>query len=181
MFLSPVTSYLKNSWQTPYSMALLPVKHHRALQCSTLGIANAIHYFLFIQRSVHQVLKIRSHSISVSQHLLTYCRGAGNFKYLRRCEWNLTMCIKQECVQPSAEESQEEVVTAHTAARRERLNQERKLSRGLANQPCTSPQGITDSGRHELYCSICQTDSFPLLRSCFFHARSSCGSCSRSV
>lgn len=38
------------------------------------------------------------------------------------------MCIKQECVQPSEEESQEEVVTAHTAAPRESLNQEGKLS-----------------------------------------------------
>lgn len=147
----------------------------------TLGIANAIHHFPLIQRSVHQALKIRSRSISVSQHLLTSCRGAGNFKYLRRWEWNLTMCIKQECVQPSEEESQEEVVTAHTAALRQSLNQEGKLSQGLANQPCTSPQGITDSGRHELYCSICQTDSFPLVRSCFFRARSSCGSCSHSV
>ena len=52
----------------------------------------------------------------------------------------------QECVQSSEEESREEVVTAHTSTHRESLNQEGKLSRGLANQTRTSPWGITASG-----------------------------------
>lgn len=36
LFLSLMTSYLKNSWQIPYNMVFLPIKCHHAFQYSSL-------------------------------------------------------------------------------------------------------------------------------------------------
>lgn len=66
LFLSLMTSYLENSWQTPYNMVLLPIKCQRAFQYSSLSISSVMHYFLLIKHSVHHVQKIRSYIIGVS-------------------------------------------------------------------------------------------------------------------